>query len=203
MGPAVFRKAAELTRLLACWCADHRPGGQGDMAIQKNFSCFVIGSDGLLIECAEILLRQGHAIRGVVSDAPRITRWAREHGLDTIDPAKGYVEPLARQPFDYLFSITYLDVIPDEVLALPTQGAINFHDGPLPRYAGLNAPAWALLQGETSYGITWHRIGSKVDAGDILKQVTFDLLPDETSLSLNTKCFAHAIETFGELVTEL
>src|SRR5262245_36374209 len=70
-------------------------GGQGEMAIQKNLSCFVIGSDGLLIECAQILLRQGHAIRGVVSDAPRITRWAREHGLDTIDPTKGYLEALA------------------------------------------------------------------------------------------------------------
>ena len=32
---------------------------------------------------------------------------------------------------------------------------------------------------------------------------SFDLAPDETSLSLNTKCFAHAIETFTELLPEL
>ena len=29
------------------------------------------------------------------------------------------------------------------------------------------------------------------------------MAPDETSLSLNTKCFAHAIESFGELIAEL
>src|SRR5262249_19259336 len=110
---------------------------------------------------------------------------------------------LQREPFDFLFAITHLAVLPDEVIALPSKGAVNFHDGPLPRYAGLNAPAWALMNGETTYGVTWHFIGSKVDAGDILKQVTFELAPDETSLSLNTKCFAHAIESFAELVTEL
>ena len=38
----------------------------------------------------------------------------------------------------------------DEVLRLPRRMAINFHDGPLPRYAGLNTPVWALLNGETA-----------------------------------------------------
>jgi natural product biosynthesis luciferase-like monooxygenase protein len=172
------------------------------MAIQKSLSSFVIGSDGLLIECTEVLLRQGHEVRGVISDAPRIVRWARERGLALVDP-RAYVETLRRAPFDYLFAITHLAVLPDDVLALPTKGAVNFHDGPLPRYAGLNAPAWALMNRETTYGVTWHLIGSKVDAGDIVKQVTFDLAPDETSLSLNTKCFAHAIESFAELLPEL
>src|SRR5262249_15897298 len=107
------------------------------------------------------------------------------------------------EPFDYLFAVTHLAVLPDEAIVLPAKGIVNFHDGPLPRYAGLNAPAWALMKGETTYGVTWHLVTSKVDAGDILKQVTFDLAPDETSLSLNTKCFAHAIESFAELVPAL
>ena len=110
---------------------------------------------------------------------------------------------LRREPFDYLFSITHLAIIPEEAIVLAKRGAINFHDGPLPRYAGLNAPAWALLQRETTYGITWHFMASELDTGSILKQVTFEVAPDETSLSLNTKCFAHAIESFGELITEL
>ena len=40
------------------------------------------------------------------------------------------------------------DSLPESVLRAPRQLAINFHDGPLPRYAGLNAPVWALLHGE-------------------------------------------------------
>jgi natural product biosynthesis luciferase-like monooxygenase protein len=173
------------------------------MQNRPGFSCFVSGQDTLLIECTEILFGQGHQVKGIISSAPRIVAWAEEKSIPTFDPKADYIEALRREPFEYLFSITHLAIIPEEVVALATKGAINFHDGPLPRYAGLNAPAWALLQRETTYGITWHLMASSVDTGSILKQVTFDVAPDETSLSLNTKCFAHAIETFGELVSEL
>jgi natural product biosynthesis luciferase-like monooxygenase protein len=173
------------------------------MQNRPGFSCFVFGQDTLLIECTEILLGQGHQVKGIVSSAPRIVVWAEEKGIPTFDPKGDYIEALRREPFEYLFSITHLAIIPEEAIALATKGAINFHDGPLPRYAGLNAPAWALLQRETTYGITWHLMASSLDTGSILKQVNFEVAPDETSLSLNTKCFAHAIETFGELASEL
>jgi natural product biosynthesis luciferase-like monooxygenase protein len=173
------------------------------MQNRPGFSCFVFGQDTLLIECAEILLGQGHQVKGIMSSAPRITVWAEEKHIPTLDPRAEYIETLRKEPFDYLFSITHLSIIPEEVIALAKKGAINFHDGPLPRYAGLNAPAWALLQRETTYGITWHLMASALDTGSILKQVNFEVAPDETSLSLNTKCFAHAIESFAELVTEL
>ncbi|HEX9295217.1 MAG TPA: MupA/Atu3671 family FMN-dependent luciferase-like monooxygenase [Polyangiaceae bacterium] len=173
------------------------------MANPTRFSCFILGTDALLTECGEILLGQGHDIRGIVSSAPRVVQWALGRGLTLVDPGAAYVEALRREPFDYLFAITHLAVIPDEVLSLPRKAAINFHDGPLPRYAGLNAPAWALMARESRYGVTWHLMGAKVDAGAILKQVTFEVAPDETSLSLNTKCFAVAIESFAELAAEL
>jgi len=106
-------------------------------------------------------------------------------------------------PFDYLFSITHLAIIKDDVLALPKKMTVNFHDGPLPAYAGLNTPAWALMNQEVRYGISWHKVIPGVDKGELLQQVMFDVAPDETSLSINTKCFAAALESFPELVDEL
>ena len=70
--------------------------------------------------------------------------------------------------FDWLFSIANLEMIPESVLARAKAGAVNFHDGPLPRYAGLNAPVWAILAGETAHGITWHMIEGGIDEGDVL-----------------------------------
>ncbi|HEX9858486.1 MAG TPA: MupA/Atu3671 family FMN-dependent luciferase-like monooxygenase, partial [Paracoccaceae bacterium] len=81
--------------------------------------------------------------------------------------------------------------------------AVNFHDGPLPRYAGLNAPVWAILNGEARHGITWHLITGGIDEGDILDQRMFDIAPNESALTLNTKCFAAAIESFPALVASL
>ncbi|MCA9625268.1 MAG: AMP-binding protein, partial [Myxococcales bacterium] len=79
----------------------------------------------------------------------------------------------------------------------------NFHDGPLPRYAGLNATSWALLHQESSHGITWHAMTQDVDGGDILEQRLFDIGEGETSFSLNTKCYGAGIESFAALLTKL
>lgn len=169
----------------------------------ETFSCYLIGADTLLIECGEVLLAKGHEIKGVITAAPRISQWAHNKEIQVIAYQKGYGEALKSQDFDYLFSITHLAIIKDDVLALPKKGAINFHDGPLPAYAGLNTPAWALMNAEEQYGISWHQITPGVDEGDILKQSMFDVAADETSLSINTKCFAAALESFPVLVDEL
>src|SRR3954451_4012814 len=80
-------------------------------------------------------------------------------------------------------------------------GAANFHDIPEPRYAGFNAPVWALLAGETQHDVTWHAIIDRIDEGDIYVQSTFD--EDETTLILNTKCFEAGIATFAELIEQI
>ena len=46
------------------------------MTHPDRFSCVVVGSQALLIECAEILLRGSHEIRGIVSSDPAVLRWA-------------------------------------------------------------------------------------------------------------------------------
>lgn len=172
------------------------------ISVSKH-SCFLIGTDSLLIECARILREKNFDIRGVVTNTPRIVRWAEKEGLKLIQQDNGYAEVLRKDTFDFLFSITNLSIIPADVLRLPLKMAVNFHDGPLPAYAGLNAPAWALMNHVRQYGISWHEITSGIDEGNILKQVMFDVAPDETSLSLNTKCFAAALESFPQLIDDL
>jgi natural product biosynthesis luciferase-like monooxygenase protein len=90
-------------------------------------------------------------------------------------------------------------VIPDAVLSR-ARAAVNFHDGPLPRHAGLNAAVWAILEGDTEHGVTWHRIEGGVDEGRVLVQRLFDIAAEETALSLNTKCFAAGIESFADVI---
>jgi natural product biosynthesis luciferase-like monooxygenase protein len=169
----------------------------------NSWRCVLIGSESLLIQCAQTLEQQGHHIAAVVTQTSSIRRWAAEHGIRVLEKAADLLSSQDLRPFDYLFSITNLSVLPADVIALPTRGAINFHDGPLPEYAGLNTPVWALLGGEQRHGITWHLMTDKVDQGDILTQRRFDLSPGETALTLNTKCFEAGMESFEELVSGL
>ena len=68
-----------------------------------QFSCFLIGADTLLMECGDILLREGHQIRGVITSEPRVARCCSGHSLTVLDAKGDYRSVLAEEPFDYLF----------------------------------------------------------------------------------------------------
>lgn len=166
------------------------------------FSTVLIGNESLLVQCGDLLHRRGHLIRAVVTRNPEVATWAKQQGLQVLAPGADLATEL--QPgFDWLLSIANLDMIPGAVLEMAAKGAVNFHDGPLPAYAGLNAPVWALANGETCHGITWHLMTEAVDEGDILLQRMFDIGPKDTALSLNTRCYEAAIDSFPALIDAL
>ncbi len=169
----------------------------------SQFSAVIIGNESLAIQCAEMLREGGHDLQAVITRNPDIKSWADAAGITSYASDADLTAALSGHRFDWLLSIANLDMIPDAVLALPARGAVNFHDGPLPRYAGLNAPVWALLGGEVEYGISWHMISGGVDEGALLAQQFFDIAPDETTLTLNTKCYGAAIESFPTVIDKL
>jgi amino acid adenylation domain-containing protein len=166
-------------------------------------SGFVVGSGTLPIQCAEIFMGRGHAIRGVLSSDPSLLRWAEERGLACGNPRHDLLPFLRRQPFDVLFSIVNEHLLPAEVLEIPRKAAINYHDGPLPRYGGTHATSWAIINQEKSHGITWHLMTEAVDAGAVLKQTTVNIAEGETAFTLNAKCYQTAISSFADLVRDL
>src|ERR1700730_16334797 len=165
-----------------------------------TFSTLILGDGPLLIPCAETLLRHKHTIQAIVSTNEVIQDWAQEQRIPWVARQDDLLSAIDGRPVDYLFSIANLSLVSARILALPRLGAINFHDGPLPRYAGLHATTWAILNQETSHGVTWHEMKETVDAGAILKQSVFALARDDTAFTLNRKCFKAGIDSFEELV---
>lgn len=162
-----------------------------------------IGEGSLLAHCADAFRAAGNASRAVMTADPALLRWAEERGLSTIDPSGDLVALLSVLSFKYLFSIVNLRVLPASLLALPRRLSVNYHDGPLPRYVGVHATSWALMHGEHEHNITWHTMEPAVDAGAVLKHVTFAVGPRATAPSLNAACYEAALHSFAELVPEL
>ncbi|WP_099823306.1 MupA/Atu3671 family FMN-dependent luciferase-like monooxygenase [Oceaniglobus indicus] len=167
-----------------------------------RFSTVLIGGESLLIGCADMLRERGHRIDAVISTDPAIRDWAAQAGV-ACHARAGDLNAALPDGTDWILSIANLSIIPDAVLALARQGAVNFHDGPLPDRAGLNTPAWARIEGAATHGITWHVMEGGVDKGDILEQRLFDITPEDTAFTLNSKCYAAAMDSFPALVAQL
>jgi natural product biosynthesis luciferase-like monooxygenase protein len=161
-----------------------------------------LGDEALTVQCAQIAEEASLQVAGLVSRHPLAQEWARERGLPLVDRTNDLVGALAAIQFDVLVSVAYLRLIPDELLAM-ADTAVNFHDGPLPTYAGLHAPNWAILNGEEEHAITWHLIGSGIDDGDVLLTERFPIAPDDTAYTLNVRCYEHALRTFPMVAAAL
>lgn len=150
-----------------------------------------------------MLLEKKHDLLGAISSSENIKHWCMTHSVKYFETLDEFESNKPDLPLDILFSIGNEHILSESVLNYPKIGAINYHNSPLPKYAGLYATSWAILHGETEHAITWHWMRSHIDAGDILKQPQFTIDQGETALTLNLKCYEHAVHAFSELVDEL
>ena len=173
------------------------------MARDTSPRSIVLGQGAAPVTCANMLRRQGHDVCATSGPDDALRDWSAVNGVPFFQDLAGLVEHVSSVGFDYLFSIVNYRVLPASLLAMPRVLAVNYHDGPLPRYAGTYATSWAIINREPVHGITWHVMTDEVDAGDILKQVEVSIDAGETAASLNRKCFMVTVQAFRELVREL
>ncbi|KTC64787.1 peptide synthetase, non-ribosomal (plasmid) [Legionella adelaidensis] len=166
------------------------------------FSCFLIGEDSLLIQCGKLLLEQSCKIEAIVSPLLSVQTWAKKQDIPCFPSLNDFQESSPRN-VDYIFSIVNSYILSHSVLKFARKGSINYHDSILPKYAGVNATTWALLSEEREHGVSWHLIDAGIDEGDLLKQVKFPILPEDTAFSLNLRCYEYAVQSFKDLLVEL
>lgn len=169
----------------------------------SSLSFVLIGEESLLVACAETLGERGHQVAAIVADAPPLRRWAEQHGVRLLSPSEPWHAVMGPRSVDYLLSVANFRILSDMQRQVANLAAINFHDGPLPRYGGLYAPSWGILAGETEWGVTWHRIIEEVDAGAVLMQRSFVVAADANTAVLNSQCFAAGVQSFSDLLDRL
>lgn len=99
-----------------------------------------------------------------------------------------------------LLSIINPRILPADILEKENILALNIHQALLPRYKGRNAEAWAIYNGDTEAGITWHKMLAKVDAGEILALRKIPITEETTSYRLFREQLTAAYESFREFM---
>jgi methionyl-tRNA formyltransferase len=75
----------------------------------------------------------------------------------------------------------YGRLIPQSLLDIPRHGMINVHASLLPKYRGAAPVHRAVIDGETTTGVTIMRVARRLDSGDMFAKVMRPIDPDETS----------------------
>ncbi|WP_332775455.1 formyltransferase family protein [Polaromonas sp.] len=171
-------------------------------AAAESLDFVLIGRGTLALGCCKLLAERGLPLRAVVSDDEALQQWAKSAAVPCLPVPADLAGMAWEGSAPVLLSIANEQLISPSVLELFTH-AINFHDGPLPRYAGSHVTSWALMARERTYAVSWHHMTSYADAGDILLQASVPITANETALTLNAKCHDAALESFPLLVEGL
>jgi methionyl-tRNA formyltransferase len=105
---------------------------------------------------------------------------------ESINTPEGLAQLRELRP-DLLVVAAYGQILSKDVLLVPTRGTINVHASLLPKYRGAAPVAYAILGGETQTGVTIIKVTPGLDSGDMILQDAIDILPDDTTGTLEAR----------------
>ncbi len=126
--------------------------------------------------------------RGKAMQMPPVKEIALAAGIPVYQPEKirepKWIEVLRNLRPDVIVVVAFGQIIPEEILKLPSGGCINVHASLLPKYRGAAPIQWAVINGERESGVTTMRMNAGLDTGDMIMREIVTLAPDETGGSL-------------------
>ncbi len=80
---------------------------------------------------------------------------------------------------DLIVTCAYGQILPQELLDIPTIASINIHASLLPKYRGSAPIQWVLLNGEEKTGITLMYMDAGMDTGDTFAKCEYLIKPED------------------------
>src|SRR5581483_8772721 len=147
--------------------------------------------------------------RGKPGGAPM--PFAAEHvaddleSMDVLFPAAKHSLPRLLRAYDLDLALCtgYPWLITQEAIDVPRLGIVNGHPSLLPRYRGPYPIAWAIRNGETEIGLSYHFMDASFDTGNLLAQARVPVADDETGETLFEKFPAIAAGLLGTVFERL
>ncbi|WP_210469447.1 methionyl-tRNA formyltransferase [Sporosarcina sp. 6E9] len=107
---------------------------------------------------------------------PPVKVEAEKLGISVIQPEKlkgsAELDEIISLNADLIITAAFGQLLPKELLDAPALGCINVHASLLPKYRGGAPIHKAVMDGETETGVTIMYMVEKLDAGDIISQVS-------------------------------
>ena len=118
-----------------------------------------------------------------------------------ISPGSVDIAVLRRLAPDILV-LNVWEIVPQKVLACFKRGAINIHPSKLPKYRGALPTLWSIRNGDRESAVSFVTVDNKIDGGQILRQVPFNIEDQDDWRSIENKVDVIVRQNVGDVITE-
>jgi methionyl-tRNA formyltransferase len=128
-----------------------------------------------------------------------VDKWAHERKI----PIFYHASDLLKENIDFELGVlaSFGEIIKKEVIDLFPKGILVIHPSLLPKYRGASPIPVAIIEGETTTGVSIFKMDEKVDHGPVLSQFKEDIVPSDTTGTLRARLFERSAEVLAELLT--
>lgn len=157
-----------------------------------------MGTPDIAKECLSAIYDAGYEIEAVVTNPDKpsgrgmkmemspVKEFALEKNLKIYQPLKvrkneEFLSEIRNIHPDIIVVVAYGKILPQELLDIPTYGAINVHGSLLPKLRGAAPIQWAVLNGDKETGITTMFMDAGMDTGDMILKEKVAIGENETT----------------------
>ena len=139
--------------------------------------------------------------RGRKIHESHVKGYAVKKGLKVLQPTNLKSEEFSEQLNELdpnVIIVVAFRMLPKQVWQYPEYGTFNLHASLLPQYRGAAPIHWAIINGETTTGVSTFFIDEKIDTGEMILQKEITITPDETVGELHDKLMNLGCSTVTE-----
>lgn len=146
--------------------------------------------------------------RGMELKSPEVIEYAKLHRLpfhqtENVNRDTEFIEALRKEDLDFIVVLAFAQFLGQDLLGLAKHGCFNIHTSILPKYRGAAPIQYALLNGDTSTGVSIQRMVKKMDAGDVVHFHEVPVSATENGGQLYTRLKFQAALCLSEFVEKL
>ncbi len=130
--------------------------------------------------------------RGQKLKSPPVAEFAQQNKIklfqaDNINKEPSFLLELEELNVDAYIVLAFAQFLGSRILNMPKLGCFNIHTSLLPKYRGAAPIQYALLNGDTSTGVSIQKMVKQMDAGDLVHSQSVDIYEHETGGLLYTR----------------
>lgn len=144
--------------------------------------------------------------RGMKLQESAVKKYAVENNINVLQPTNlkdaEFTNILKELRADIQIVVAFR-MLPEIVWNMPKMGTINVHASLLPQYRGAAPINWAIINGESSTGVTTFKLKHEIDTGNILLQKEIKIEPFDNAGTLHDKLMIAGAELLIKTLTSL